>query len=92
MMGQKEPVASNALRRMILMFLVAALMAAMMAVSAMPAVAKNSFQDGLDSPPGPPNLSGGPTKNDSSIVGHFANGACVAHFGKNGGKRTGGGC
>ena len=80
------------MRKLALLLAVVALMAAMLAVSATPAMAKNFFQVGLDSPPGPPTLSGGPLKNDSSIVGHNPDGACVAHFGKNGGKQTGGAC
>ena len=78
-----------------MVLMVAALMAAMMAVSAMPAMAKNSYQLDQDSPPGPPAFSGGPGKNGSSEVFHDPEGSCVAHFGKDGrnkGKFTGGGC
>ncbi len=87
--------ASGALRRLILVLAVAALMAAMMVTSAMPAMAKNSYQFGQDSPPGPPFFSGGPDKNGSSEVFHTPEGPCVNHFGKDGknkGKFTGGGC
>jgi len=85
--------AGSAVRRILMLLAVAALMAAMVAVSAMPAMAKNSFQFGADSPPGPPNISAGPAKNGSSEVSHVGGGACVTHFGDNKfGEKTGGGC
>jgi hypothetical protein len=75
------------------------IMAAMMVLGAGEAMAKNSFQDDLDPPPkAPPNLTGGPTKNDSSTVVHNPEGgACVKHFGNSFDKAgtdglTGGAC
>ena len=82
------------LRRAILLLAVAAVMAAMMAVSAMPATAK-VFSP---TPPGqngggPPQITGGPSKNGSSTVDHGPEGSCVTHYGKNLSKPpTGGGC
>ena len=98
MMGQQETTMTvAALRRTILALTAALIMAAMMVLGAGEAMAKNSFQDGLDSPPGAPNLTGGPTKNDSSIVAHNPEGACVKHFGNSFSKAgtdglTGGAC
>jgi hypothetical protein len=100
-MGQQETMTvaaegkeGGALRRIILVLTVAALMAAVMVASTMPAMAKNSYQSGQDSPPGPPAFSFGPNKNGSSEVVHKAEGACVHHFGKNSGNKplTGGDC
>jgi Spy/CpxP family protein refolding chaperone len=71
------------LRRMILLLMVAALMAAMVAVSAMPAMAKNTPGTG------PPLESG---NNKGSLVAHSPGGACVAHAKGHGGTDTGGGC
>jgi len=88
-MGQQQTVGSNAVRRIILVFLVAALMAAMMVASAMPAMAKNSYQFGQD-PPGTPVESFGPTDSSAQAVHGFDGGACV-HHGKTG-KTTGGDC
>ncbi len=93
-MGQQETMrvtGSSAVRRIIMVLTVAALMALMLA-SAMPAMAKNTIQTGLDQPPGPPRESFGPAKNGSSSTFHTSDGTRVAHSGKNGGKRTGGGC
>jgi hypothetical protein len=92
MMGQwtvKE--AGSALRRMILVLLVAALMAAAMAVSAMPAMAKAS-PNPSETGGGPPVFTGGlGLDNPSSEVFHGRGGACVQHFG-NSNKETGGSC
>ena len=77
------------LRRAILLLAVAALVAAMVAVSAMPAMAKVIPEKPGQNGGGPPGFSGGPGKNVSSEVVHEPDGACVVHFG---GRRTGGAC
>ena len=90
-MGQQEIGLGRALRRMILVLAVAALIAAVMAASAMPAMAKNSGPQ----KPGPPIFSGGPATNDSASVDHIGGGACVGHSGNaffKAGPSTGGGC
>ena len=65
-MGQQETVAGTALRRMTLVLAVAVLMAAMMAVSAMPAMAKNTGEQ----PPGPPKQNFSLTGNNNANVQH----------------------
>jgi hypothetical protein len=77
----------SALKRMILVLVVAVV------ASAMPAMAKNTRQGGGDPPPGPPSLSFGPSKNGGSSVDHGPEGSGVTHYGKNLSKPpTGGGC
>jgi hypothetical protein len=94
MMGQQQEieVGSTAVRRMILLLAVAAVMAALMAVSAMPAMAKaspNPSQTGG----GPPLFTGGlELDNPSSEVFHGRGGACVEHFGNSKKQETGGSC
>ena len=81
-MGQKQiTVAGSALRRIGLALLVAALMAVMMSVSALPAMAKNSGPQ----PPGPPKTN----ENTQVKVFHFRGEACVIH---DTGDVTGGDC
>ena len=69
-MGQQETTvaASSALRRIVLALLVAALMAATMAANALPAMAKNSGDQG---PGRPPTQSGGGPKSDPSNTDVF---------------------
>ena len=94
---QQETVAGSAWRRVVLVLLVAALMAALMAVSAMPAMAKNSIHDGFDTPgDGPPEFSGSTSfDNNGSNVNHHGGGggSCVDHFNSDGfTKNSGHGC
>jgi hypothetical protein len=91
MMGQQqETVVGGTLRRLVLALLVAALMAATMAVSAMPAMADNSGEQ----PSGPPLFTGNNDGGTSgSTVSHRfggTNSVCVAH--RNGHGDTGGDC
>ena len=82
-------------KRMILVLLAAALTAAMMAVSAMPAMARNTIQDGFQDPPGPPLFSESTSfdNNGSSVKHGKAGGSCVNHFNSAGfTKSTGHGC
>ena len=95
-MGPKETMTvateergGGTLRRMILVLAAAALMAAMMAVSAMPAMAKNTIQQGQD-PPGPPLNSGGNQTNvrhcqdfgyNGAIINTPSHGRIAAHCG-----------
>jgi hypothetical protein len=84
--------AGEAFRRALLVLGAALIVAAMMAASAMPAMAKVTSEKPCQNGGGPPAVSEGLGKNGSSSVFHGSDGACVAHFGKNTGKRTGGGC
>jgi Spy/CpxP family protein refolding chaperone len=90
---QEEIVAGGSmLRRIVLALTVATLMAAMLAASAMPAMAKAS-PNPSETGGGPPLFTGGlELDNPSSEVFHGRGGACVKHFGKNAGKETGGSC
>ncbi len=87
---------SGTLRRLILVLLVAALMAVMMAASALPAMAKVSQEKPGQNGGGPPDRSGGlGLPNPSSIVEHEfgpSEQTCVKHFGKNFPKENGPGC
>jgi hypothetical protein len=94
-MGQQQMVAGSALRRIILALAVAALMAAIMAASAIPALAKNSIHDGFDDPPGPPEFSGSTSfDNNGSNVNHRegGGGSCVDHFDSDGFTKNTGHC
>jgi hypothetical protein len=80
MMGQQEMVAeqaANAWRRLVLAVTVAALMAVIMAASAMPAMAKNVKNSGG----GPPIESGDITEANggASVGSRGSGGACVNH-------------
>jgi hypothetical protein len=82
----------GALRSTILLLAVAALMVAVMAANAMPAMAKASPKPN-ETGGGPPLFTGGlELDNPSSEVFYGNGGACVKHFGKNAGKETGGRC
>jgi hypothetical protein len=86
---QQETVAGNALRRIILVLTVAAVMAAMLAVNVTPAMADNAGNQ----PPGPPLTAGGTNSNGFTLVAHNSGGTCVAHSGdKSGDKVHGPGC
>ena len=99
MMGQQQQtaVAGSALRQVVLVLLVAALVAVTMVASAVPAMAKNSIHDGFDNPgDGPPEFSGSTSfDNNGSNVNHHGGGggSCVDHFDSDGfTKNSGHGC
>jgi hypothetical protein len=96
-MGQQQQTmraTGSALRRMILVLGAAVLMAAMMAVSAMPAMADVGPEKPGKNGGGPPSFTGNNRDgNSGSIVLHDTPGTkpvCVAH--DNGREDTGGGC
>ena len=91
------------MRRILLLLTAAILVAVMMAVTAGPAMAKNTFQDPLldpfqvpeENPPGPPTVSGGAPIHSPLVFHCEGGGAEVVKFTKEGeiaGTKGGGDC
>jgi hypothetical protein len=89
-MGQQQEIAAgSALRRMISVLMVAAVVALLMTASAMPAMAGTTGNQH----PGPPLQSGHISSNNITLASHNIGGTCAAHSGDKSGTRAHGpGC